>query len=102
MEEAVTFTQSIVEKVDAHPEMEKEMQKAFAMIAFEKPEDSPYTYLLEMSHRQMVCSWFLITGIIIMVIVFGDVVKPIGVSYETRADFILLVISLFSDHLFHI
>ncbi|VBB25433.1 unnamed protein product [Acanthocheilonema viteae] len=56
VEEAVAFTQSIVEKVDAHPEMEKEMQKAFAMIAFEKPEDSPYTYLLEMSHRQMVAN----------------------------------------------
>lgn len=55
VEEAVAFTQSIVEKVDDHPEMEKEMQKAFAMIAFEKPEDSPYTYLLEISHRQMVC-----------------------------------------------
>lgn len=39
--------------------MEKEMQKAFAMIAFEKPEDSPYTYLLEMSHRQMVYNFFL-------------------------------------------
>ncbi|VDN04622.1 unnamed protein product [Thelazia callipaeda] len=56
VEEAVTFAQSIIEKVDAHPEMEQEMQKAFAMIAFEKPEDSPYTYLLEMSHRQMVAN----------------------------------------------
>lgn len=36
------------------------MQKAFAMIAFERPEDSPYTYLLEMSHRQMVYILFLL------------------------------------------
>lgn len=56
LEEAVAFTQSIVEKVDALPEMEKEMQKAFSMIAFEKPEDSPYTNLLEISHRQMVAN----------------------------------------------
>lgn len=40
------------------------MQKAFAMIAFEKPEDSPYTYLLEMSHRQMVCHFHIIRIIV--------------------------------------
>ncbi|VDN20631.1 unnamed protein product [Gongylonema pulchrum] len=47
VEEAVTFTQSIVEKVEDSPEMEKEMQMAFSMIAFERPEDSPVPGFLD-------------------------------------------------------
>lgn len=55
IEDALTFAQSkLSEAGEDIPEVLSELERTLALLAFEKPQDSPFSYLLEQSHRQKV------------------------------------------------
>uniref|UniRef100_A0A914ZQZ5 CTLH domain-containing protein n=1 Tax=Parascaris univalens TaxID=6257 RepID=A0A914ZQZ5_PARUN len=57
VEESLKFAEEyLVEKCEEHPEMQEKLEKTFALLAFEKPENSPFASLMELSHRQMVAT----------------------------------------------
>ncbi|XP_075156356.1 GID complex subunit 8 homolog protein Houki isoform X1 [Haematobia irritans] len=57
IEEALSFAQSrLSEAGEDIPEVLCELERTLALLAFEKPQDSPFSYLLEQSHRQKIAS----------------------------------------------
>uniref|UniRef100_A0A183VH91 CRA domain-containing protein n=1 Tax=Toxocara canis TaxID=6265 RepID=A0A183VH91_TOXCA len=57
VEESLKFAEEfLVEKCEEHPEMPEKLEKTFALLAFDKPESSPFASLMELSHRQMVAT----------------------------------------------
>lgn len=57
IEEALTFAQTqMSEAGESNPEVLSELERTLALLAFEKPQNSPFADLLEQSHRQKVAS----------------------------------------------
>lgn len=57
IEEALTFAQTkLSEAGEDIPEALNELERTLALLAFEKPQNSPFSELLEQSHRQKVAS----------------------------------------------
>jgi len=57
IEEALTFAQNKLSEADEHiPEALMELERILALLAFEKPQNSPFADLLEQSHRQKIAS----------------------------------------------
>ncbi|XP_065364990.1 glucose-induced degradation protein 8 homolog [Calliphora vicina] len=57
IEDALTFAQNkLSEAGEDIPEVLSELERTLALLAFEKPQDSPFSYLLEQSHRQKIAS----------------------------------------------
>ncbi|XP_061389376.1 glucose-induced degradation protein 8 homolog [Musca vetustissima] len=57
IEEALSFAQSrLSEAGEDIPEVLCELERTLALLAFEKPQESPFSYLLEQSHRQKIAS----------------------------------------------
>uniref|UniRef100_A0A182N0M9 CTLH domain-containing protein n=1 Tax=Anopheles dirus TaxID=7168 RepID=A0A182N0M9_9DIPT len=57
IEEALTFAQTqISEAGESNPEVLNELERTLALLAFEKPQHSPFADLLEQTHRQKVAS----------------------------------------------
>lgn len=55
VEEALTFAQSkLSEAGEDIPDVLNELERTLALLAFEKPQESPFAYLLEQSHRHKV------------------------------------------------
>lgn len=55
IEEALTFAQNkLSEAGEDIPEALNELERTLALLAFEKPQNSPFSDLLEQSHRQKV------------------------------------------------
>ena len=55
--EALTFAQNKLSKIgEKMPEVLNELESTLALLAFEKPEDSPFADLLEQPHRQKIAS----------------------------------------------
>lgn len=55
IEEALTFAQTqMSEAGESNPEVLCELERTLALLAFEKPQNSPFADLLEQSHRQKV------------------------------------------------
>ena len=55
LEESLKFAEDfLVDKCEKHPEAQEKLEKTFSLLAFEKPEESPFSSLVEVSHRQMV------------------------------------------------
>uniref|UniRef100_A0A182K6U8 CTLH domain-containing protein n=1 Tax=Anopheles christyi TaxID=43041 RepID=A0A182K6U8_9DIPT len=57
IEEALTFAQTqISEAGESNPEVLNELERTLALLAFEKPQQSPFADLLDHTHRQKVAS----------------------------------------------
>lgn len=57
IEEALTFAQTqISEAGESNPEVLNELERTLALLAFEKPQNSPFADLLDQTHRQKVAS----------------------------------------------
>uniref|UniRef100_A0A182VVD2 CTLH domain-containing protein n=1 Tax=Anopheles minimus TaxID=112268 RepID=A0A182VVD2_9DIPT len=57
IEEALTFAQTqISEAGESNPEVLNELERTLALLAFEKPQHSPFADLLDHTHRQKVAS----------------------------------------------
>jgi glucose-induced degradation protein 8 len=57
IEEALRFAQNkIAEAGETHPEVLNELERTLALLAFEKPQNSPFADLLEQTHRQKIAS----------------------------------------------
>ncbi|XP_073832540.1 GID complex subunit 8 homolog protein Houki [Musca autumnalis] len=57
IEEALSFAQTrLSEAGEDIPEVLCELERTLALLAFEKPQESPFSYLLEQSHRQKIAS----------------------------------------------
>lgn len=57
VEEALTFAQTkLAEASEDMPEVLGELERTLALLAFEKPEKSPFANLLEQSNRQKIAS----------------------------------------------
>ncbi|XP_004535093.1 glucose-induced degradation protein 8 homolog [Ceratitis capitata] len=57
IEEALTFAQNkLSEAGEDIPEALNELERTLALLAFEKPQNSPFSDLLEQSHRQKIAS----------------------------------------------
>lgn len=57
IEEALTFAQTqISEAGESNPEVLNELERTLALLAFEKPQNSPFADLLDLTHRQKVAS----------------------------------------------
>lgn len=57
IEEALSFAQNkLSEAGEDIPEVLSELERTLALLAFEKPQDSPFSYLLEQAHRQKIAS----------------------------------------------
>ncbi|TMW48984.1 hypothetical protein DOY81_005928 [Sarcophaga bullata] len=57
IEEALSFAQNkLSEAGEDIPEVLNELERTLALLAFEKPQESPFSYLLEQSHRQKIAS----------------------------------------------
>ncbi|XP_055390136.1 glucose-induced degradation protein 8-B homolog [Condylostylus longicornis] len=57
VEEALTFAQTKLSEAGENiPEALSELERTIALLAFEKPQSSPFADLLEQSHRQKVAS----------------------------------------------
>lgn len=57
IEEALTFAQTqMSEAGEKNAEVRTELERTLALLAFEKPQNSPFADLLEQSHRQKVAS----------------------------------------------
>lgn len=55
IDEALTFAQTkLSEAGESIPEALSELERTLALLAFEKPQNSPFSDLLEQSHRQKV------------------------------------------------
>lgn len=60
IEEALTFAQTqMSEAGESNPDVLSELERTLALLAFEKPQNSPFADLLEQSHRQKVQLLFL-------------------------------------------
>lgn len=81
MEESLKFAEEyLVEKCEEHPEMQEKLEKTFALLAFEKPENSPFASLMELSHRQMVRSSFFVYALLLLMWADHDEIIIIYVS----------------------
>uniref|UniRef100_A0A0N5AEP4 CTLH domain-containing protein n=1 Tax=Syphacia muris TaxID=451379 RepID=A0A0N5AEP4_9BILA len=50
LEESLKFAEEfLVEKCEKHPEMQEKLEKTFSLLAFEKPEESPFASLVEVA-----------------------------------------------------
>lgn len=57
IEDALTFAQSkMSEAGERNSEVRTELERTLALLAFEKPQNSPFADLLDQSHRQKVAS----------------------------------------------
>lgn len=57
IEEALAFAQTqMSEAGEKNAEVRTELERTLALLAFEKPQNSPFADLLEQSHRQKVAS----------------------------------------------
>lgn len=57
IEEALRFAQNkIAEAGETNPEVLNELERTLALLAFEKPQQSPFADLLEQTHRQKIAS----------------------------------------------
>lgn len=57
IEEALRFAQNkIAEAGETNPEVLNELERTLALLAFEKPQNSPFADLLEQTHRQKIAS----------------------------------------------
>uniref|UniRef100_U5EZ15 Putative lish motif-containing protein n=1 Tax=Corethrella appendiculata TaxID=1370023 RepID=U5EZ15_9DIPT len=57
IEEALSFAQTqISEAGESNPEVLNELERTLALLAFEKPQNSPFADLLHQTHRQKVAS----------------------------------------------
>lgn len=57
IEEALSFAQTrMSEAGENNPDILHELERTLALLAFERPEQSPFNDLLEQSHRQKVAS----------------------------------------------
>lgn len=57
IEDALTFAQNkISEAGETNPEVLNELERTLALLAFEKPTQSPFSDLLDQTHRQKVAS----------------------------------------------
>lgn len=57
IEEALTFAQTqISEAGESNPEVLNELERTLALLAFERPQNSPFADLLDQTHRQKVAS----------------------------------------------
>lgn len=57
IEEALAFAQTqMSEAGEKNSEVRSELERTLALLAFEKPQNSPFADLLEQSHRQKVAS----------------------------------------------
>jgi len=57
IEDALTFAQTqMSEAGESNPEVLSELERTLALLAFEQPQKSPFSDLLEQSHRQKVAS----------------------------------------------
>jgi len=57
IEEALTFAQNkISEAGETNPEVLNELERTLALLAFEKPSQSPFSDLLDQTHRQKIAS----------------------------------------------
>ncbi|XP_055615383.1 glucose-induced degradation protein 8 homolog isoform X1 [Toxorhynchites rutilus septentrionalis] len=57
IEDALTFAQTqISEAGESNPEVLNELERTLALLAFEKPQNSPFADLLDQTHRQKVAS----------------------------------------------
>jgi hypothetical protein len=55
IDEALTYAQiHLAEFAEDEIVMRQELEKTMALLVFEKPLESPYGYLMELSHRQQV------------------------------------------------
>lgn len=55
IEDALTFAQTqMSEAGESNPEVLSELERTLALLAFEQPQKSPFSDLLEQSHRQKV------------------------------------------------
>lgn len=55
IEDALTFAQTqMSEAGESNPEVLSELERTLALLAFEQPQRSPFSDLLEQSHRQKV------------------------------------------------
>ena len=55
IDEALTYAQiHLAEFAEDQLEMREELEKTMALLVFDKPLESPYGYLMEISHRQQV------------------------------------------------
>lgn len=60
VEEALHFAQTqMAEAHDSRPEALNELERTLALLAFEKPQNSPFADLLEQSYRQKVSTKYL-------------------------------------------
>lgn len=57
IEDALTFAQNkISEAGETNPEVLNELERTLALLAFEKPTQSPFSDLLDQTHRQKIAS----------------------------------------------
>uniref|UniRef100_A0A1A9WCB9 CTLH domain-containing protein n=1 Tax=Glossina brevipalpis TaxID=37001 RepID=A0A1A9WCB9_9MUSC len=57
IDDALTFAQNkLSEAGEDIPEVLSELERTLALLAFEKPQESPFAYLLEQSHRHKIAS----------------------------------------------
>jgi hypothetical protein len=57
IEDALRFAQkNIAEAGETNPEVLNELERTLALLAFEKPQNSPFADLLEQTHRQKIAS----------------------------------------------
>uniref|UniRef100_A0A336MT85 CSON006270 protein n=1 Tax=Culicoides sonorensis TaxID=179676 RepID=A0A336MT85_CULSO len=57
IEEALSFAQTqISEAGESNPEVLNELERTLALLAFEKPQNSPFSDLLDQTHRQKIAS----------------------------------------------
>lgn len=57
IEDALSFAQTqISEAGESNPEVLNELERTLALLAFEKPQNSPFSDLLDQNHRQKIAS----------------------------------------------
>jgi len=57
IDEALTYAQiHLAEFAEEEVQMRQELEKTMALLVFDKPLDSPYGYLMQLSHRQQVAN----------------------------------------------
>ncbi|CAF4401357.1 unnamed protein product, partial [Rotaria socialis] len=57
IDEALTYAQThLAEFAEDEIKMRQELEKTMALLVFDKPLESPYGYLMETSHRQIIAN----------------------------------------------
>ena len=57
IDEALTYAQvHLAEFAEDEVKMRQELEKTMALLVFDKPLESPYGYLMEISHRQIIAN----------------------------------------------